>query len=223
MRQLKITSSITNRTDALDAYLSDIARYPMVTPEEEVELSRRIKAGDRQALDTLVRANLRFVVSVAKQYQGNGMDLNDLITEGNVGLMKAALKFDETYGFKFISYAVWWIRQSILQGISENSRVVKLPLNQIGNINKLNKAKARFLQEEMREPSMEELAGLTGLVEDKVKESTRVSSSSVSMDATFMGDDEDGNLYDVIAERPNCDHLLKPSLIRMPAKVEKRL
>ena len=200
MQQIKITKSITQRTDALNSYLLDISRYPMVTPEEEVELSRRIKQGDEKALKRLVEANLRFVVSVAKQYQGTGIDLTDLITEGNLGLIKAAERFDDTLGFKFISYAVWWIRQSILQGISEQSRVVKLPLNQIGNISKIKKATDMFLQKEMREPTHAELAEMTGLIEDKVKETTRVSGTQMSMDSAFMGDDEDGNLYDVIPD-----------------------
>jgi len=200
MQQIKITRSITRRTDSLNTYLADIARYPMVTADEEVELSRRIKSGDEAALQKLVSANLRFVVSVAKQYQGSGLDLEDLITEGNIGLIKAAERFDDTLGFKFISYAVWWIRQSILQGISEQSRVVKLPLNQIGNINKIKKASSQFLQKEMREPTAEELAEMTGIIEDKVRESNRVSGGQMSMDAAFMGDDEDGNLYDVIPD-----------------------
>jgi len=200
MQQIKITKSITNRTDALNSYLADIARYPMISPDEEVELAMRIKQGDDEALKTLVQSNLRFVVSVAKQYQSSGLELTDIITEGNVGLMKAALKFDPTLGFKFISYAVWWIRQSILQGISENSRVVKLPLNQIGNISKISKAREKFLQEEMREPSPAELSEITGILEDKVMESSRISGSHMSMDAAFMGDDEDGNLYDVIPD-----------------------
>jgi len=200
MRQIKISKSITNRSDALNSYLLDISRYPMVTLEEEVELSRRIKQGDEKALQRLVEANLRFVVSVAKQYQGSGIDLVDLITEGNIGLIKAAERFDDTLGFKFISYAVWWIRQSILQGISEQSRVVKLPLNQIGNISKIKKATDSFIQREMREPTAEELAEITGILEEKVKESSRVSAGQMSMDAAFMGDDEDGNLYDVIPD-----------------------
>ncbi|MBQ0044937.1 MAG: RNA polymerase sigma factor RpoD/SigA [Bacteroidales bacterium] len=200
MQQIKITKSITNRSDALNSYLADIARYPMISADEEVELARRIRQGDERALQELVKANLRFVVSVAKQYQGSGLDLGDLITEGNMGLIKAAEKFDDTLGFKFISYAVWWIRQSILQGISEQSRVVKLPLNQIGNISKMKKASADFLQREMREPTAEELAELTGIMEDKVRESNRVAGGHISMDASFMGDDEDGNLYDVIPD-----------------------
>ena len=191
MQQIKISSKITVRNDSINSYLADISKYPLITPDEEVELSRRIHAGDERALQELVCANLRFVVSVAKQYQGQGMELEDLITEGNLGLVKAAEKFDDTLGFKFISYAVWWIRQSILQGISEQSRIVRLPLNQVGNISKVRKASAAFLQQEMREPTPEELAELTGLVESKIKETGRVSGTHVSVDAPFGDDDSD--------------------------------
>lgn len=200
MQQIKISSKITVRNDSINSYLADISKYPLITPDEEVELSRRIHAGDEKALQELVCANLRFVVSVAKQYQGQGMELEDLITEGNLGLVKAAEKFDDTLGFKFISYAVWWIRQSILQGISEQSRIVRLPLNQVGNISKVRKASAAFLQQEMREPTAEELAELTGLVESKIKETGRVSGTHVSVDAPFGDDDSDGTLLDVMAD-----------------------
>ena len=200
MQQIKISSKITVRNDSINSYLADISKYPLITPDEEVELSRRIHAGDERALQELVCANLRFVVSVAKQYQGQGMELEDLITEGNLGLVKAAEKFHDALGFKFISYAVWWIRQSILQGISEQSRIVRLPLNQVGNISKVRKASAAFLQQEMREPTPEELAELTGLVESKIKETGRVSGTHVSVDAPFGDDDSDGTLLDVMAD-----------------------
>lgn len=215
MQQIKIQKTITNRTEALNSYLADIARYPMVTPDEEVELARRIRLGDTEALHTLVCANLRFVVSVAKQYAGQGMELSDIITFGNIGLMKAAEKFDDTLGFKFISYAVWWIRQSILQGISEQGRMVRLPLNQMGNINKIRKATAAFMQEEQREPSASELSELTGIIEDKVKETGRVSGTHVSMDAPFGDEDGDGTLLDVLHDTssPAADtRVMKESL-----------
>lgn len=215
MQQIKIQKTITNRTEALNSYLADIARYPMVTPDEEVELARRIRSGDTEALHTLVCANLRFVVSVAKQYAGQGMELSDIITFGNIGLMKAAEKFDDTLGFKFISYAVWWIRQSILQGISEQGRMVRLPLNQMGNINKIRKATAAFMQEEMREPSPSELSEMTGIIEDKVKETGRVSGTHVSMDAPFGDEDGDGTLLDVLHDNssPSADtRVMKESL-----------
>lgn len=215
MQQIKIQKTITNRTEALNSYLADIARYPMVTPEEEVELARRIRSGDTEALHTLVCANLRFVVSVAKQYAGQGMELSDIITFGNIGLMKAAEKFDDTLGFKFISYAVWWIRQSILQGISEQGRMVRLPLNQMGNINKIRKATAAFMQEEMREPSASELSEMTGIIEEKVKETGRVSGTHVSMDAPFGDEEGDGTLLDVLHDTssPAADtRVMKESL-----------
>ena len=174
MRQLKITKSITNRESAsLDKYLQEIGREELVSPEEEVELAQRIRKGDQEALEKLTRANLRFVVSVAKQYQNQGLSLPDLINEGNLGLIKAAEKFDETRGFKFISYAVWWIRQSILQALAEQSRVVRLPLNQVGSLNKINKALGKFEQENERQPSTEELAEMIDIPKDKIAASER--------------------------------------------------
>jgi len=198
MRQLKITKSITNRESAsLDKYLQEIGREDLITVEEEVELAQRIRKGDRVALEKLTRANLRFVVSVAKQYQNQGLSLPDLINEGNLGLIKAAEKFDETRGFKFISYAVWWIRQSILQALAEQSRIVRLPLNKIGSINKINKAYAKLEQEYEREPNAEEIAGLLEITENEVKESLRNSGRHVSMDAPLV-QDEENTMYDVM-------------------------
>ncbi|MBQ9475282.1 MAG: RNA polymerase sigma factor RpoD/SigA [Bacteroidales bacterium] len=202
MRQLKITKSITNRESAsLDKYLQEIGREELVSPEEEVELAQRIRKGDKEALEKLTRANLRFVVSVAKQYQNQGLSLPDLINEGNLGLIKAAEKFDETRGFKFISYAVWWIRQSILQALAEQSRIVRLPLNQVGSLNKINKALGKFEQEFERQPSNEELAELTDIPEDKIKDTLQVSGRHVSVDAPFV-DGEENSLLDVL---PNED------------------
>ena len=179
MRQLKITKSITNRESAsLDKYLQEIGKEELITVEEEVELAQRIKKGDQAALEKLTRANLRFVVSVAKQYQNQGLSLPDLINEGNLGLIKAAEKFDETRGFKFISYAVWWIRQSILQALAEQSRIVRLPLNKIGSINKINKAYAKLEQEFEREPNSHEIANMLEISENEVKESVRNAGSS---------------------------------------------
>ena len=176
MRQLKITKSITNRESAsLDKYLQEIGREELVSPEEEVELAQRIRKGDQRALEKLTRANLRFVVSVAKQYQNQGLSLPDLINEGNLGLIKAAEKFDETRGFKFISYAVWWIRQSILQALAEQSRIVRLPLNQVGSLNKINKALSKFEQENERQPSSEELSEMIDVPKDKISDTLRVS------------------------------------------------
>ena len=176
MRQLKITKSITNRESAsLDKYLQEIGREELVSPEEEVELAQRIRKGDQAALEKLTKANLRFVVSVAKQYQNQGLSLPDLINEGNLGLIKAAEKFDETRGFKFISYAVWWIRQSILQALAEQSRIVRLPLNQVGSLNKINKALGRFEQENERQPSTEELSEMIDIPRDKIADTLRVS------------------------------------------------
>ena len=184
MRQLKITKSITNRESAsLDKYLQEIGKEDLITVEEEVDLAQRIKKGDKEALEKLTRANLRFVVSVAKQYQNQGLSLPDLINEGNLGLIKAAEKFDETRGFKFISYAVWWIRQSILQALAEQSRIVRLPLNQVGSLNKINKAFARFEQEHERTPSPEELASELDIPKEKVTDTLRVSGRHVSVDA----------------------------------------
>lgn len=200
MRQLKINTSITRRDgEILDKYLQDIGREPMLTPDEEVELAQRISAGDRAALDRLVRANLRFVVSVAKQYQNQGLALPDLINEGNLGLIKAAKKFDETRGFKFISYAVWWIRQSILQALAEQSRIVRLPLNQVGSLNKIQRAIASFEQEHLRKPSPQEIADQLDIPVEKVKESYRVSGRSVSVDSP-LSDGEDSTLLDVMSD-----------------------
>ena len=198
MRQLKITKSITNRESAsLDKYLQEIGKEDLITVEEEVELAQRIKKGDQEALEKLTKANLRFVVSVAKQYQNQGLSLPDLINEGNLGLIKAAEKFDETRGFKFISYAVWWIRQSILQALAEQSRIVRLPLNQVGSLNKINKAFARFEQEHERTPSPEELATELELPKEKVTDTLRVAGRHVSVDAPFA-DGEDNSLLDVL-------------------------
>jgi len=201
MRQLKITKSITNRDSAsLDKYLQDIGREELISAEEEVELAQRIKKGDRIALEKLTKANLRFVVSVAKQYQNQGLSLPDLINEGNLGLIKAAEKFDETRGFKFISYAVWWIRQSILQALAEQARIVRLPLNQVGSLNKLSKAFYKFEQENYRKPTDEELAKLTNLELIKIKDALAVSGKHVSVDAPFQ-EDEGNNLLDVLADK----------------------
>lgn len=215
MRQLKITKSITNRESAsLDKYLQEIGKEDLITVEEEVELAQRIKKGDQEALEKLTKANLRFVVSVAKQYQNQGLSLPDLINEGNLGLIKAAEKFDETRGFKFISYAVWWIRQSILQALAEQSRIVRLPLNQVGSLNKINKAFARFEQENERTPLPEELANVLDLPKEKVSDTLRVSGRHVSVDAPFS-DGEDNNLLDVLVntDSPNADRgLINESL-----------
>ena len=215
MRQLKITKSITNRESAsLDKYLEEIGREDLITVEEEVELAQRIKKGDQEALEKLTKANLRFVVSVAKQYQNQGLTLPDLINEGNLGLIKAAEKFDETRGFKFISYAVWWIRQSILQALAEQSRIVRLPLNQVGSLNKINKAFARFEQENERTPSPEELAKVLDLPKEKVADTLRVSGRHVSVDAPFA-EGEDNSLLDVLVnnDSPNADrNLINESL-----------
>ena len=202
MRQLKNTKSITNRESAsLDKYLQEIGREELVSPEEEVELAQRIRKGDQEALEKLTRANLRFVVSVAKQYQNQGLSLPDLINEGNLGLIKAAEKFDETRGFKFISYAVWWIRQSILQALAEQSRIVRLPLNQVGSLNKINKALGKFEQENERQPSTEELSEMIDIPKDKIADTLRVSGRHVSVDAPFV-EGEDNSLLDVL---PNDD------------------
>lgn len=209
MRQLKIAPSITRRDgEILDKYLQEIGREEVLTPDEEVELAHRIHEGDRKALDRLVRANLRFVVSVAKQYQNQGMSLPDLINEGNIGLIKAAEKFDETRGFKFISYAVWWIRQSILQAMSEHGRIVRLPLNHIGSISKIQRAMGDFEQENQRRASAEEIADRLGLPVDKVKSSMSVSGRSVSVDSPIHEDD-DNTLLDVITgDEPDTDSAL---------------
>ena len=198
MRQLKITKSITNReSESLEKYLQEIGKEDMISIEEEVELAQRIRKGDRKALERLTRANLRFVVSVAKQYQNQGLSLPDLINEGNLGLIKAAEKFDETRGFKFISYAVWWIRQSILQAIAEQSRIVRLPLNQVGSVNKINRMLSKFEQENERRPSIEEISAETNLPEDKVDEAMSANTRHVSVDAPFSDGDE-GSLLDVL-------------------------
>ena len=198
MRQLNITKQVTNReTASLDKYLHDIGKVELITAEEEVELARKIKDGDQEALEKLTKANLRFVVSVAKQYQNQGLSLPDLINEGNLGLIKAAQRFDETRGFKFISYAVWWIRQSILQALAEQSRIVRLPLNKIGTINKINKAYAYLEQEYEREPRADEIAALLDITESEVKDSMRNSSRHLSMDASLT-QDKDNNMYDVL-------------------------
>ena len=198
MRQLKITKSITSRDSAsLDKYLQEIGREALLPVEEEVELSQRIRKGDRRALDKLVRANLRFVVSVAKQYQNQGLSLPDLINEGNVGLIKAAEKFDETRGFKFISYAVWWIRQTILQALAEQSRIVRLPLNQVSAVNKITKAMTKFEQEYERKPSADELAELVNELPEKISDSLRASGRHVSVDAPFI-EGEENSLLDVM-------------------------
>ena len=210
MRQLKITKSITNRESAsLDKYLQEIGREDLITVEEEVELAQAIRKGDRLALEKLTKANLRFVVSVAKQYQNQGLSLPDLINEGNFGLIKAAEKFDETRGFKFISYAVWWIRQSILQALAEQSRIVRLPLNQVGSLNKINKALQKFEQENERKPSAEELAIELDITVDKVRDSLRVSGRHISMDAPFV-EGEDNSLLDVMIndDAPQADRTL---------------
>ena len=215
MRQLKITKSITNRESAsLDKYLQEIGKEDLITVEEEVELAQRIRKGDQEALEKLTKANLRFVVSVAKQYQNQGLSLPDLINEGNLGLIKAAETFDETRGFKFISYAVWWIRQSILQALAEQSRIVRLPLNQVGSLNKINKAFARFEQEHERVPSPEELAQELELPREKVTDTLRVAGRHISVDAPFA-DGEDNSLLDVLVnpDSPNADRgLINESL-----------
>jgi RNA polymerase primary sigma factor len=205
MRQLKITKSITNRnSDSLEKYLHDIGKEELITPEEEVELAKRIKRGDQEALEKLTKANLRFVVSVAKQYQHQGLSLPDLINEGNLGLIKAAKKFDETKGFKFISYAVWWIRQCILQALAEQSRIVRLPLNKIGALNKINKAFSQLEQEHEREPSPDEVANTLDLPEDKVASTLELSGRHLSVDAPFQ-DGEENSLLDVLQNHDSPD------------------
>lgn len=210
MRQLKITKSITNRESAsLDKYLQEIGREELITADEEVILAKKIREGDQAALEKLTKSNLRFVVSVAKQYQNQGLSLPDLINEGNLGLIKAAKRFDETRGFKFISYAVWWIRQSILQALAEQSRIVRLPLNQVGSLNKINKAFSKLEQEFEREPSAEELAEILELPQDKVADTMRVSGRHVSMDAPFVNGEEN-SLLDVLVnhDSPRADNML---------------
>ena len=216
MRQLKIVQKITNReTPGLDKYLQDISHVDMVTPNEEVELAKKIQNGDNEALEKLTKANLRFVVSVAKQYQNRGLSLQDLINEGNLGLLKAAKRFDHSKGFKFISYAVWWIRQAIHQSLSENSRLVRLPVNKINAIFKINKAISRMEQQYGREPTFEEIAEITKIKKDDIQLTMRHSGNTVSMDASLGGSDDDGNMYDVMEDHDSVSpesELLKESL-----------
>jgi len=210
MRQLKITKSITNReSESLEKYLQEIGKEELLSTDEEVELAQRIRKGDRKALEKLTRANLRFVVSVAKQYQNQGLSLPDLINEGNVGLIKAAEKFDETRGFKFISYAVWWIRQSILQAIAEQSRIVRVPLNQVGSVSKINRILSKFEQEHERRPSTDEISERIDLPEDKVDEAMMANARHVSVDAPFV-DGEENSLLDVLVndDAPMADRQL---------------
>ena len=216
MRQLKITKSITNRESAsLDKYLQEIGHEDLLSVDEEVELAQRIRKGDREALEKLTKANLRFVVSVAKQYQNQGLSLPDLFNEGNLGLIKAAGKFDETRGFKFISYAVWWIRQSILQAIAEQSRIVRLPLNQVGSVNKINRVWNRFEQENERRPSIEEIADKVDLPQDKIEDAMKVNNRHVSVDAPFV-DGEDNSLLDIMVndDAPMADRALVMESLR---------
>lgn len=216
MRQLKITKQVTNReTASLDKYLQEIGKVDLITADEEVELARRIKKGDQEALERLTKANLRFVVSVSKQYQNQGLSLPDLINEGNLGLIKAAQRFDETRGFKFISYAVWWIRQSILQALAEQSRIVRLPLNKIGSINKINKVFQQLEQNFEREPSHSEIAEVMEITENEVKESLRNAGRHVSMDAP-LSEGEDSDMYDVLKsnESPNPESGLMTDSLR---------
>ena len=215
MRQLKITKAITNRENAsLDKYLQEIGHEELISAEEEVELARRIKTGDRKALEKLTKANLRFVISVAKQYQNQGLSLPDLINEGNIGLLKAAEKFDETRGFKFISYAVWWIRQSILQAIAEQGRVVRLPLNQVGSVNRINKVLSKFEQENERRPSVDEIADKTDLPHEKIEDVLKVNTRQVSVDAP-MADGDGTSMIDFMqsdSDSSTDEELLKESL-----------
>ncbi len=220
MRQLKILKSITNRESAsLEKYLQEIAHEDLVSADEEVELAQRIRKGDRKALDRLTKANLRFVVSVAKQYQNQGLSLPDLINEGNVGLIKAAEKFDETRGFKFISYAVWWIRQSILQAIAEQSRIVRLPLNQVGSVNRVNRELNKFEQENERRPSVDEMAERIDLPEDKIADAMKINGHHVSMDAPFA-EGEDNSLLDIMSndDTPMADKGLVVESLREEIK-----
>ena len=200
MRQLKISKQITNReTASLDMYLQDIGRVELISAQDEVELAKRIRSGDQRALDKLVKANLRFVVSVSKQYQNQGLSLPDLINEGNLGLIKAAQRFDETRGFKFISYAVWWIRQSILQALAEQSRIVRLPLNKIGAINKINKTASRLEQELEREPSYQEISEAIEMMPEEISDTMRNNNRHLSMDAPLSASDDGGNMYDLLS------------------------
>ena len=216
MRQLKISKSITNRESAsLEKYLQEIGHQDLLTADEEVELAQQIRKGDRKALERLTKANLRFVVSVAKQYQNKGLSLPDLINEGNLGLIKAAERYDETRGFKFISYAVWWIRQSILQAIAEQSRIVRLPLNQVGSVNRIARELNKFEQENERKPSVEEMADRIDLPEEKIAEAMKINTNHVSMDAPFA-DGEDNNLLDVLpnTDSPSTDNVLDQESLR---------
>lgn len=216
MRQLKITKQVTNReTLSLDKYLHEIGKLELLSAEKEVELARRIRKGDMVALEEMIKGNLRFVVSVSKQYQNQGLSLPDLINEGNLGLIKAAQRFDETRGFKFISYAVWWIRQSILQALAEQSRIVRLPLNKIGNFSKINRTFSRLEQEYQREPTPEEVAQMVQMSPELVEESLKVSNHHVSMDAPFR-DEDDNSLYDVMMndESPSPDNGLMTNSLR---------
>lgn len=215
MRQLKISKQVTNRdTMSLDKYLHEIGKIELLSPEFEVELAKRIKIGDRQAFEKLIKANLRFVVSVSKQYQNQGLSLSDLINEGNLGLIKAAERYDETRGFKFISYAVWWIRQSILQALAEQARIVRLPLNKIGSISKINRTFSQLEQEYQREPTPEEMASILDIRPDLIEDSMNISGLHISMDAPLY-DDDTNNLYDVMLndDSPSADiELMKNSL-----------
>ena len=225
MRQLKITKSITNReNESLEKYLQEISREEMISVEEEVELAQRIRKGDHKALERLTRANLRFVVSVAKQYQNQGLSLSDLINEGNLGLIKAAEKFDETRGFKFISYAVWWIRQSILKAIAEQSRIVRLPLNQVGSVNKITRMQNKFEQENERRPSIEEISDETKLPTEKVDEAMSANTRHVSVDAPFAEGDE-GSLLDVLVNEssPMADRQLVAESLQAEIKQALRI
>jgi RNA polymerase primary sigma factor len=216
MRQLKISQKVTNRdTPGLDKYLHDISRVDMITPDEEVELAKKIQAGDDSALEKLTKANLRFVVSVAKQYQNRGLSLQDLINEGNLGLLKAAKRFDHSKGFKFISYAVWWIRQTIHQALAENSRLVRLPVNKINAIHKISQATSRLEQQYGREPTPEEVSEMTKITESDIRLSMQNYARTVSMDAPLGGGDDDGNMYDVTQDYDAINpegELLKESL-----------
>lgn len=216
MRQLKISKAITNRESAsLEKYLQEIGHQDLLTADEEVELAQQIRKGDRKALERLTKANLRFVVSVAKQYQNKGLSLPDLINEGNLGLIKAAERYDETRGFKFISYAVWWIRQSILQAIAEQSRIVRLPLNQVGSVNRIARELNKFEQENERKPSVEEMADRIDLPEEKIAEAMKINTNHVSMDAPFA-DGEDNSLLDVLpnTDSPSTDNVLDQESLR---------
>lgn len=216
MRQLKISKSITNRESAsLEKYLQEIGHQDLLTADEEVELAQQIKKGDRKALERLTKANLRFVVSVAKQYQNKGLSLPDLINEGNLGLIKAAERYDETRGFKFISYAVWWIRQSILQAIAEQSRIIRLPLNQVGSVNRIARELNKFEQENERKPSVEEMADRIDLPEEKIAEAMKINTHHVSMDAPFA-DGEDNSLLDFLpnTDSPSTDNVLDQESLR---------